>query len=90
MTDASEQRVALVTGGAARVGTVIVRQLAAHGYRVAIHANQSLDSANRTRRRAQSRRPRGGRLQRRAPRRTSHSRDDRPASATISAGSISS
>lgn len=46
MTDLSEQRVALVTGGAARVGAVIIRHLAAHGYRVAIHANQSLDSAN--------------------------------------------
>jgi pteridine reductase len=45
MTDASEQRVALVTGGAARVGNVVVRQLAAHGYRVAIHANRSLDRA---------------------------------------------
>jgi pteridine reductase len=45
MTEASEQRVALVTGGAARVGKVIVSELAAHGYRVAIHANQSLDKA---------------------------------------------
>ena len=45
MTDESEQRVALVTGGAARVGAVIVRHLAAHGYRVAIHANQSLNRA---------------------------------------------
>jgi pteridine reductase len=49
-TDASDQRaaserVALVTGGAARVGEVIVRTLAAHGYRVAIHANRSLDRA---------------------------------------------
>jgi pteridine reductase len=38
--------VALVTGGAARVGAVIVRDLAAHGYHVAIHANQSLDRAS--------------------------------------------
>jgi pteridine reductase len=45
MADIVEQRVALVTGGAARVGKVIVRELAAHGYRVAIHANQSLDRA---------------------------------------------
>jgi pteridine reductase len=37
--------VALVTGGAARVGAVISRTLAASGYRVAIHANQSLDRA---------------------------------------------
>jgi pteridine reductase len=45
MTDGIDERVALVTGGAARVGKVIVRELAAHGYRVAIHANQSLDHA---------------------------------------------
>jgi pteridine reductase len=45
MSLASHQRVALVTGGAVRVGAVIVRELAAHGYRVAIHANQSLDRA---------------------------------------------
>jgi pteridine reductase len=37
--------VALVTGGAARVGAVVSRTLAASGYRVAIHANQSLDRA---------------------------------------------
>lgn len=41
----SELRVALVTGGAVRVGRAIVRELAAHGYRVAIHANTSLDKA---------------------------------------------
>ena len=41
----SEQRVALVTGGAVRVGAVIARKLAAHGYRVAVHANRSLDRA---------------------------------------------
>jgi pteridine reductase len=41
----SEQPVALVTGGAARVGAVIVSTLAANGYRVAIHANTSLDRA---------------------------------------------
>jgi len=41
----SEQSVALVTGGAARVGAAIVRALAASGYRVAIHANRSLDRA---------------------------------------------
>ncbi len=40
-----EQPVALVTGGAARVGAVIVRTLAAQGYRVGIHANASLDRA---------------------------------------------
>ena len=36
----------LVTGGAIRVGAAIVRELAARGYRVAIHANTSLDRAN--------------------------------------------
>jgi pteridine reductase len=41
----NEQPVALVTGGAARVGATIVRTLAEHGYRVAIHANKSLDRA---------------------------------------------
>lgn len=41
----NEQLVALVTGGAARVGAVIVRTLSAGGYRVAIHANRSLDRA---------------------------------------------
>jgi pteridine reductase len=40
-----EQRVALVTGGAVRVGAAIVRELASRGYRVAIHANTSLDRA---------------------------------------------
>ena len=41
----SEQPVALVTGGAVRVGLAIVRELAGRGYRVAIHANTSLDRA---------------------------------------------
>ena len=41
----SDERVALVTGGAARVGAVIVREFAARGFRVAVHANQSLDRA---------------------------------------------
>jgi pteridine reductase len=41
----NKQRVALVTGGAVRVGEAIVRDLAAHGYRVAVHANTSLDRA---------------------------------------------
>lgn len=40
-----ESAVALVTGGAVRVGAAIVRELAARGYRVAIHANTSLDRA---------------------------------------------
>jgi pteridine reductase len=41
----NDQRVALVTGGAVRVGQAIVRELAAHGFRVGIHANTSLDRA---------------------------------------------
>lgn len=45
MTPDVEQPVALVTGGAVRVGAAIVRELAARGYRVAIHANTSLDHA---------------------------------------------
>lgn len=36
---------ALVTGGAVRVGRSIVRELAARGYGVAVHANTSLDRA---------------------------------------------
>lgn len=45
MHDIAEQPVALVTGGAIRVGAAIVRELAANRYRVAIHANTSLDRA---------------------------------------------
>src|SRR4051812_9150581 len=45
MSDADEQRVALVTGGAVRVGEAIVRELAARRYRIAIHANTSLGRA---------------------------------------------
>jgi pteridine reductase len=45
MNDAHEQRVALVTGGAIRVGAAIVRELATRGYQIAIHANTSLDRA---------------------------------------------
>jgi pteridine reductase len=45
MTNPTAQLVALVTGGAVRVGQAIVRELAAQGYRVAIHANHSLDEA---------------------------------------------
>jgi pteridine reductase len=45
MSDPSKQPVALVTGGAVRVGRAIVRELAARGYRVAVHANTSLDRA---------------------------------------------
>jgi pteridine reductase len=45
MSKNSEQLVALVTGGAVRVGRAIVRALAGRGYRVAVHANKSLDKA---------------------------------------------
>jgi pteridine reductase len=45
MNEAPDKPVALVTGGAVRVGRTISMELAARGYRVAIHANTSLDSA---------------------------------------------
>jgi pteridine reductase len=45
MDATSEQPVVLVTGGAVRVGEAIVRELAGRGYRVAVHANRSLDRA---------------------------------------------
>jgi pteridine reductase len=41
----AENPVALVTGGARRVGAAIVRQLAAAGYRLVVHANRSIDEA---------------------------------------------
>ena len=44
-TDPTEQRVVLVTGGAVRVGAAISQAFAKRGYRVAIHANTSLDRA---------------------------------------------
>jgi pteridine reductase len=45
LQDDNSQPVALVTGGAVRVGAAIVRELAARGYRLGIHANTSLDKA---------------------------------------------
>src|SRR5215213_9925869 len=45
MSDVANSPVALVTGGAVRVGAAIVRELATRGYRVAIHSNTSLDRA---------------------------------------------
>jgi pteridine reductase len=45
MHDPNQQPVALVTGGAVRVGRAIVVELAARGYRVAVHANKSLQLA---------------------------------------------
>ena len=38
-------KTALVTGGARRIGKAIVEDLAANGFAVAIHANESLDAA---------------------------------------------
>jgi NAD(P)-dependent dehydrogenase (short-subunit alcohol dehydrogenase family) len=45
MSNVKDSLVALVTGGALRVGAAIVRELAARRYQVAIHANTSLDKA---------------------------------------------
>jgi pteridine reductase len=45
MIDPAHQPVALVTGGAVRIGRAIVRELASRGYRVAVHASTSLDRA---------------------------------------------
>lgn len=45
ITNAAESPVALITGGAVRVGRAIVHELARRGYRVAVHANTSLDRA---------------------------------------------
>jgi NAD(P)-dependent dehydrogenase (short-subunit alcohol dehydrogenase family) len=39
--------VALVTGGAKRIGAAIVNDLASNGFAVAIHANRSVDEAGR-------------------------------------------
>jgi pteridine reductase len=44
-TGTKDKPVALITGGAVRVGAAVVRELATRGYRVAIHANTSLDRA---------------------------------------------
>lgn len=46
MSSTSDQPVALVTGGAVRVGKAIVESLAARGYAVSIHANSSIDKAD--------------------------------------------
>ncbi|MEM8945659.1 MAG: SDR family oxidoreductase [Planctomycetota bacterium] len=47
MANDSAQPVALVTGGAVRVGRAIVEALAARGYAIGIHANRSVDDAKR-------------------------------------------
>ena len=41
----SEGQIALVTGGARRIGAAIVRDLATHGWAVAIHFNNSRENA---------------------------------------------
>ncbi|MBX9455597.1 MAG: SDR family oxidoreductase [Rhizobium sp.] len=41
----TQLKTALVTGGAKRIGAAIIRDLAANGYTVAIHASTSLDEA---------------------------------------------
>ena len=41
----SEPRTALVTGSAKRIGAAIARDLAAHGFAIAIHCNQSIGEA---------------------------------------------
>ena len=45
MTEQSAPPVALVTGGAKRVGRAVCLELAKRGYRVVVHANSSLDAA---------------------------------------------
>lgn len=50
MADSSEQKsgpekVALITGGAMRIGAAIARDLATHGWSVAIHRNRSAEKA---------------------------------------------
>jgi NAD(P)-dependent dehydrogenase (short-subunit alcohol dehydrogenase family) len=44
---AGRERVALVTGGARRIGLAIVRDLAAHGWAVAIHCHRSAGAGER-------------------------------------------
>jgi NAD(P)-dependent dehydrogenase (short-subunit alcohol dehydrogenase family) len=45
MTDRTSRRTALVTGGARRIGRAIVRDLAAQGWAVVIHCNNSVAEA---------------------------------------------
>ena len=44
----SQQKVAIVTGGAIRVGRAIALELAKQGYAIALHYNHSKDSAEQT------------------------------------------
>ena len=45
MQEDRQQRIALVTGGARRIGAFMARDLAKQGFAVAIHANSSVDAA---------------------------------------------
>lgn len=45
-TNKQEAKIALVTGGARRIGAAIVKQLHANGYKVIIHCHQSLPEAH--------------------------------------------
>lgn len=56
-TDTSAGKVALVTGGARRVGRAIVEALHSAGFTVVIHANRSLDEAGSLRDRLNAVRP---------------------------------
>lgn len=56
-SDTSAARVALVTGGARRVGRAIVESLHDAGFTVVVHANRSLDEAGRLRDALCERRP---------------------------------
>jgi len=56
-SDGNAGRVALVTGGARRVGRAIVESLHEAGFTVVIHANRSLDEAGRLRDALVARRP---------------------------------
>ena len=47
MENLNVQRVALVTGGALRVGRAVVELLGEHGFSVAIHVNRSVDEAEK-------------------------------------------
>ena len=74
----SEKPVALVTGGAVRVGRAIVRELAARGYRVAIHANTSLDRAQELVEELNNSGSEAAAFGAESARRRGHARDDRP------------
>jgi 3-oxoacyl-[acyl-carrier protein] reductase len=47
MKTATPQKIALVTGGSGGIGSAISRQLASDGFHVVVHANRSLEAAQR-------------------------------------------